>query len=176
MGKPTLPDVASHIPGLRRYARALTRDDGAADDLVQESLVRAIERAETFRAGASLRAWLAGILHNQFISSKRRAAAEARRDQVLADLRSGAADAGDQEYAAQLALVAVRFHALPEQQRTVLHLIGVEGLSYQEAAEAIGVPTGTIMSRLSRARAALRQGGSGHSERKSLRIVGTDDG
>jgi RNA polymerase sigma-70 factor (ECF subfamily) len=148
--------VVAHLDGLRRYARALTRDDAAADDLVQESLLRAIEGADTFRAGGSLRAWLAGIVHNRFVSGRRRQAAEARRDETFAGLREGSPGIASQEHAAQLALVSDRFDALPEPQRAVLHLVAVEGLSYQEAATALDVPIGTVMSRLSRARAALR--------------------
>jgi len=149
-------EVAAHLESLRRYARALTRDHAAADDLVQEALLRAIERAGTYRSGGSLRAWLAGILHNCFISGRRRQAAEARRDETFAGLHETAGQEGDQEHAAQLALVADRFYGLPEPQRSVIHLVAVEGLSYQEAASALGVPIGTVMSRLSRARAALR--------------------
>lgn len=175
MGKPEPFDVESHIPALRRYARALTRDDAGADDLVQEALLRAIERTATFRSGGSLRAWLAGILHNEFINSVRRQATEARRDQSLADVQGEAATVGGQEHAAQLAKLEVRFHALPEQQRAVMHLIAVEGLSYQETADAIGVPIGTVMSRLSRARAALRREESGSTGRPGLRIVGGED-
>jgi RNA polymerase sigma-70 factor (ECF subfamily) len=149
-------DVVAHLDSLRRYARALTRDEAAADDLVQESLLRAIERAGTYRPGGSLRAWLAGIVHNRFVSGRRRQAAEARRNETLAGIRGEAVLDGEQEHAAQLALVAARFDALPDQQRAVLHLVAVEGLSYQEAATALDVPIGTVMSRLSRARAALR--------------------
>ena len=162
--------VQAHLAGLRRYARALTRDDAAADDIVQDALVRAIERSDTFRPGASLRAWLASIVHNVFVSTRRREAAEARRDEAFADLRPAAPDSGDQEHAAQLASVADGFHALPEAQRAVLHLVAVEGLSYQEAAAALDVPIGTIMSRLSRARAALRA--PAKVRPPALRIVG----
>jgi len=163
-------DVAAHLDSLRRYARALTRDEAAADDLVQEALLRALERAGTYRPGGSLRAWLAGIVHNRFVSGRRRQAAEARRDQTFADFRDTSVE-GDQEHAAQLALVAARFDALPAPQRAALHLVAVEGLSYQEAATALDVPIGTIMSRLSRARAALR---AGEARVPTLRMVRGD--
>lgn len=175
MERPKSLDVESHIASLRRYARALMRDDAGADDLVQEALLRAIERAATFRAGGSLRAWLTGILHNEFINSVRRQASEARRDRSLAELQGEAVSDGDQEHAVQLARLATRFHSLPEQQRAVMHLIAVEGLSYRETADAIGVPIGTVMSRLSRARAALRQEQAAPGGRQGLRIVGGED-
>ena len=166
-------DVVAHLDGLRRYARALTRDDVAADDLVQEALLRAIERAGTFRAGGSLRAWLAGIVHNQFVSGRRRQAAEARRDETFVGIGLATQDPGDPDHAAQLVWVAERFHDLPEAQRTVLHLVAVEGLSYQEAAAALDVPIGTVMSRLSRARATRRAPGAA-SRTPTLRVVRGD--
>ena len=153
----TVRDIEEQLPRLRGYARALTRDAVSADDLVQEALLRAYERAETYRAGHSLRSWLLSILHNIFIDQKRREASEAKRNARLTQLSAGLIDQGRQEQAVYLAEIAARFAALPEEHRTVLSLIGSQGLSYQEAAAVLGVPVGTVMSRLHRARAALRE-------------------
>lgn len=148
-------DATQHLPALRRYARSLTLDAIAADDLVQQALLSAYEHSHSFKPGASLRAWLFAILHNQFISGARRAGIEQRALSELA--RREEAVAGGAEQAALLRETAARFASLPDSQRSVLHLIAIEGLSYQQAAAALDVPIGTIMSRLSRARAALRE-------------------
>jgi RNA polymerase sigma-70 factor (ECF subfamily) len=169
---PTDPlEVVPHLSSLNRYARVLTRDATAADDLVHDALLRAYERAGTFQAGRSLRAWLFSIVHNLFVSDQRREQAERRRDARFAEVR--AQSEHGQDHTLLLRELALRFDALPEHQRSVVHLILVEGLSYQEAAAALDVPIGTIMSRLNRARAALR--GSGPAVRAPLRVVGGQD-
>lgn len=150
-------DIEEQLPRLRGYARALTRDPGSADDLVQDALLRAYERAETYQSGHSLRSWLLSILHNIFIDQKRREASEARRNAAFLQCSDGRVEQGAQEQAVYLSEVALRFERLPAEHRAVLSLIGVQGLSYQEAATTLGVPVGTVMSRLHRARAALRE-------------------
>lgn len=169
----TTSDVEQSLPRLRSYARALTRDAVAADDLVQEALLRAYERAATFRPGNSLRSWLLSIVHNLFIDQKRREASEQRRNARVAALDPGILVQGGQEQAVWLAEVAARFDALPEEQRAVASLIIVQGVSYQEAAETLDVPVGTVMSRLHRARAALRE--PHHAGHARLHIVGGRD-
>lgn len=145
------------IPSLRRYARALLHDRDAADDLVQSTLERALSRWGRFSpSGGDLRAWLFTIQRNLY------------RDQRRRDVRRGTSQAIDQVNAVlesdtgpERILIARdalrRLDALPEEQRSLLLLIGVEDLSYDEAARVLDVPIGTIMSRLSRARAALRR-------------------
>ncbi|MDQ8757543.1 sigma-70 family RNA polymerase sigma factor [Sphingosinicella sp. LHD-64] len=165
-------DVEPHIAGLLRYARSLTRDPVAADDLVQEALLRAFERAESYDRSRPLRTWLFAILHNEFINAGRQRKAEERRDSALASARVDEVDA-DQELSAYLAQIARRFDGLPEPQRAVLHLVAVEGLGYRETAEALDIAIGTVMSRLSRARAALRE-----AERPvaaNLHVVGSEE-
>lgn len=163
--------VIAELAAMRRYALALARDDADADDVVQDALVRAIERQSTFAPERSRRRWLLAIVHNVFMSRKRREAAEARRDGRFAETLLANLDPG-QEQVARLNEIARAFAALPEPQRAVLHLVAVEGLDYQAAADVLGVPIGTIMSRLSRARAALREREAG----PALRIVrGQDD-
>jgi RNA polymerase sigma-70 factor, ECF subfamily len=164
-------DVAVQLPALRRYARALTHDAIAADDLVQQALLRAWTRAETFRNGGSLRAWLFAILHNEFVSGLRRQRAEARAISSLSMDQVEEGEAGH-EFGLRLAETGRRIAQLPAAQRAVLHLIAVEGMSYQQAAHTLSVPIGTVMSRLGRARAALRA--APNSER-TLRIIGGKD-
>lgn len=168
----TPADVAHCLGPLRRYARVLTRDPGAADELVQETLLRAYERASTFQAGAALKPWLLAILHNLHAGGRRREAVEARAIETAA--QHGLLNRSDPlpgEHALLLQEVAARFDALPEAQRAVLHLIVVEGLSYRQAADALAVPIGTVMSRLSRARDALREPEQ-PADRPALHLIG----
>ena len=148
-------DVVEHLGPVRRYARALTRDEMQADDLVHDALVRAYERRSTFRLGGALKPWLFSILHNTFVDGQRRRSAERRRE---AEIARGAADICPPAQESSLRLEQIRrgFDALPEEQRAVLHLVAIEGLAYQDAAAALNIPIGTLMSRLGRARAALR--------------------
>ena len=160
---------------MRRYARALARDRQDADDVVQDALVRAIERDATYDPGRSRRRWLLAIVHNVFVSGLRRRMAERRRDDRFAEAEAAHCDAA-QEHHARLADIARGFAALPEHQRAVLHLTAVEGFSYQECADLLNVPVGTVMSRLARARAALRERDAREAtEPAPLRIVGGRD-
>ncbi len=148
-------DVIGQLPALRRYGLSLTRNAADAEDLVHEALLRAYERRASFRKDRNLRAWLLAILHNCFVDGARR-----KRSETVKLLRAGdlAQDAhpAPQEPAVRLQQVRQFFMALPDEQRAVLHLVAIEGLSYQEAAATLGIPVGTLMSRLGRARAALR--------------------
>jgi len=148
-------DVIVHLAPLRRYARTLTRDETQAEDLVHDALVRAYERRATFRAGTNLRTWLLSILHNTFIDGRRQREAELRREAETSRLAEVTA-APDQESSVRLQQISRAFLTLPDEQRAVLHLVAIEGLPYKEAANALGIPIGTLMSRLGRARAALR--------------------
>ena len=145
--------VAAEIPRLRRYARALTGDDGEADDLIQDTLERGLARLAQWRDGDSPRKWLFSILHNLHVDGLRR---KSRRpphvglDSVGADQAAPAADGAsgrDLDRALQL---------LASEQREVVLLVGLEGLSYAEAAEVLAIPIGTVMSRLARGRGRLR--------------------
>lgn len=165
-------DIPGDLIAMRRYARALTRDEQDADDVVQDAILRAIERERSFKPEFSRRRWLLAIVHNVFISSKRREAAEARRNDRFAETLERNPDL-EQEQRARLSRIASAYAGLSEQHRAVLHLIAVEGLSYQEVADVLDVPIGTVMSRLSRAREALKQREQGPSP---LRIVGGANG
>jgi RNA polymerase sigma-70 factor (ECF subfamily) len=165
-------ELRGEIGPMRRYARTLTRDEAAADDLVQEALLRAIERHATFNPDGSLRGWLLSILHNCFIDGRRRALAEARR---AAEAPRDEVAAPAQEHAVRLGQIAQSFMNLQADQRAALHLVTIEGLAYAEAANVLDIPMGTLMSRLGRARAALRAMEDG-GQRTGLRLVGgTDD-
>ncbi|RWK54347.1 MAG: sigma-70 family RNA polymerase sigma factor [Mesorhizobium sp.] len=149
-------DIIGQLGSLRRYARSLTRDSAEAEDLVHDALVRAYERRGTFRSGGNLRAWLLSIVHNAFIDGLRSRRSEAARVEQAGYLTDASMQA-PQEHSVRLAQVREAFFKLPDEQRSALHLVAIEGLTYSQAAEASGVPLGTLMSRIGRARAALRE-------------------
>ena len=143
------------IPRLRRYARALTRDSNRADDLVQDTIVRGLAKAHLWQPGTDLRAWLFTIMHNQYVNDIRRAA----REQVPIDVdlvASTLAATTDPSASRQLSELDQALGRLSKGQREVVLLVGLEGMSYDEAAKILRVPIGTIRSRLGRAREALR--------------------
>lgn len=143
--------IRPHIPALRRYAWGLCRHAHDADDLVQDCLLRALSSWHLRRPEASVRAWLFAILHNAFISGRRR---EQRRPR--AELDDDRPAEAVQEHRLLLDEVRVALANLPEDQRAVLLLIGVEDFSYSETARILDVPIGTVMSRLSRGRERIR--------------------
>jgi RNA polymerase sigma-70 factor (ECF subfamily) len=143
-----------YIPRLRRYARALTGDASAADDLVQDALERALLKQDLWREGSDLRAWLFTVMHNVFVNQVRSAAASRTvpLESSLEDLPQP--QAGDRLEIRDLDAALQR---LPAEQRTVLLLVGLEQMTYEEAARVLDVPAGTVMSRLSRGRERLRR-------------------
>jgi RNA polymerase sigma factor (sigma-70 family) len=161
--------IEPHIPALRRYAWALLRDGEAADDLVQDCLERAVARWRSRRRDGDLKAWLFAIQHNLFIDGLRRKRRELLR--VDEDL-SGIAEPGiEQESRAALRDILACLDALPVEQRSVVLLVGVEDLSYEEAARVLAIPIGTVMSRLSRGREKLRRMLDGGGVQPVLRRV-----
>lgn len=149
-------DVVGQLPALLRYARALVRDPADAEELVHETLLRAYERRDSFDTRRSLRPWLFSLLHNLFVDIYRRRQMEERVVDALTADPVAAPPPPDADTRVQLAEIHQAFTRLPEAQRAALHLVAVEGLSYQDAADALSIPIGTLMSRLSRARATLR--------------------
>jgi len=144
------------VPRLRRYARALTRNAVRADDLVQETLVRALHKEHLWQRGTDLRAWLFTIMHNQNVNEIRRAI----RDDATVDLENCSAiliARTDPTASRQLRELDHALAQLPEEQRQVILLVGLEGVSYEDAAAILDVPIGTIRSRLSRGRESLRK-------------------
>ncbi|MDO1585150.1 sigma-70 family RNA polymerase sigma factor [Rhizobium oryzicola] len=148
-------DVLTQLATLRRYARSLVRNPDDAEDLVHDALVKAYERHGTFRSGGNLRNWLLSIVHNTHIDRLRRRRSTELRHQAAADLAETTQHA-DPDQPIRLRQLRDAFFALPDEQRDALHLVAIEGLSYQEAADALSIPVGTLMSRISRARARLR--------------------
>lgn len=148
--------LEQEIPRLRRYARALTRDAARADDLVQSCLARAIAKSHLWQPGTDLRAWLFTILHNQHVNDVRRAVREGINIPVddVAPVLTVPSTQGDRLRLRDLDRALGR---LPEEQRQVLLLVGLEGMRYEEVAAVLSVPVGTVRSRLSRGRDMLRQ-------------------
>ena len=162
-----IEDLPGHVAGLRRYAFALTGSRFEAEDLVQETLTRAIGAASGFRKGGNLRGWLFTIMHNVFISGVRaRRAAE----RELGDDMPELSQAPTQLHRLEVRDVLAGLSRLPEAQRAALVLIALENFSYSEAARVLGIPLGTLMSRLARGREALRRAMSEDAPR--LRVIG----
>ena len=169
------------LPRLRRYAWLLTGNDAAADDLVQETLVRGWSKRTTFRPGGDLRVWLLAIMHNLFVSqwraSREEREASAARDERADDHqpadRSFDGDAASAHGIERWIDLQRGLARLSPEHRQILLLVCVEDLSYAEVGLLLGVPIGTVMSRLSRARSQLRQWcGDVPPSRPALRVVG----
>ncbi|HEY0522640.1 MAG TPA: sigma-70 family RNA polymerase sigma factor [Stellaceae bacterium] len=171
--------LETEIPRLRRYARALTRDAARADDLVQETLCRALRKAHLWEPGSNLRAWLFTLLHNQHVNDVRKVVREGLSTPVeeVAPLLSMPAT---QSMKLEMRDLDRAIGQLPDEQRQVVLLIGLEGLRYEQVAEILDVPVGTVRSRLSRARETLRRlmdlPESGRHRTESLRRRSGDDG
>ncbi len=156
-----IAQIEAEIPRLRRFARAMVRDATLADDLVQECLERALSRLHLWRPGSNLRAWLFTILRNLHING-------IRRRQAVVDIDGEGQAAIGAAHGGQFVRLELRdlkraLGLLPTEQREVVLLIGLEGISYGEAADILGISIGTVKSRLSRGRRALRQLMEGHS-------------
>ncbi len=164
-----LSEMQGCVPSLRRYARALTRNADAADDLVQDCLERAISRRLLWRRKGSLRAWLFTIMHNLHANQVRYRAI--RPSLVgLDDMLADPATPADQGAGLTLRDLVAALEKLPEEQRQAVLLVALEGLSYAEIAQVTDAPIGTVMSRLARGREALRTLMDGES-RPNLRRV-----
>ena len=154
------------IPRLRRFALSLTRHASNADDLVQNCLERALGSVADKRPDGDLRAWLFTILYRQFVDNHRRSRRYARMLEFFTG-RDDTQPSTERTVLAQSTLEA--FDQLATEQRALLLWVSVEGLSYKQVAEILDVPIGTVMSRLSRARQALRQLSEGEITRPALR-------
>ena len=148
-------ELVTLIPHLRAFARTLTGDPTAADDLAQDAMMKAWDARASFQLGTNMKAWTFMILRNQFYSEKRRSWRSVGLDQETAERTLVA----NTKFDSAIALDDLRqaMMMLPESQREALILIGAGGFSYEEAAEVIGVAVGTVKSRVSRARADLLQ-------------------
>jgi RNA polymerase sigma-70 factor, ECF subfamily len=147
--------IEALIPRLRRYARAMVHDPVAADDLVQDCLVRALGKIHLWEKGTDLRAWLFTILHNQHISLARQAARQ--RDIIeLQKFKPGSPLSPGQMVRLELRDLKRAIARLPKEQRSVILLVGLEGMRYEEVASVVNLPVGTVRSRVSRGRETLR--------------------
>ncbi|WP_225889762.1 sigma-70 family RNA polymerase sigma factor [Indioceanicola profundi] len=149
-----ISQIEAEIPRLRRFARAMVRDTALADDLVQECLERALSRLHLWQPGTNLRAWLFTILRNLHING-------IRRQQTFVDIDGEVQTGLGGSHGSQVVRLELRdlrraLDKVPQEQREVVLLIGLEGISYAEAAEILDVSIGTVKSRLSRGRRALR--------------------
>src|SRR3954466_2383820 len=158
--------IVPYIPNLRRYARALVGDRDGADDLVQDTLERAVRKFHLWRPG-DLRAWLFSIMHNVFVNQlkARKVGLDVEIDEETLAARTPTAT-GTDVMDLQRAL-----SALVAEQREVVLLIALEDMSYADVSRALGIPMGTVMSRLSRGRERLRRGVNGEGPKSGLKVV-----
>ena len=147
--------IEEEIPRLRRYARALTRNGSRCDDLVQDTLVRALAKEHLWQPGTNMRAWLFTIMHNQNVNAVRSAMREGMTVEIE-EQSSNLVATTDPTSARQLHELDRALAQIPEEQRQVILLVGLEGMSYDDAAAVLQIPVGTVRSRLSRGRDALR--------------------
>lgn len=148
-------DILALVPRLTRYARALTRDIAAADDLLQDCLITALKKIHLWEPGTDLRAWLFTILHHQHVSRVRRDA----RHRAGIDLQKPyrmSTPLPDQDARLEIRDVERALAQLPEEQRSLILVIGLEDMRYEDAASAFNVPLGTVRSRVARGRERLR--------------------
>jgi len=158
-------EIIEHIPRLRRYARALLRGNaGAADDLVQDCLERALSRLHLWRRGTDLRAWLFTLMHNLYVNQLRRNGREVTFEELPEQPQDTYADRG------RMGEIEQALGRLQPDQREILLMVTLEGLSYREVATVLGIPEGTVMSRLARARERLRRTLDGESSAELRRI------
>jgi len=148
-----MQNIVDYIPQLQRYAFALTYNADEAEELVQESLLRAIAKRHSWSSVKRPRAYLFSILHNLHVDRRKKALSEANHLNWM-KIGEPADRATDPTIAYDLARALQR---IPRRQQQVIEMISVEGLTYREAASILGVPAGTVMSRLSRGRTALRR-------------------
>ena len=160
--------IVQHIPRLRRYARALAGDRYAADDLVQDTLERAWNKFHLWRPGSDLRAWLFAIMHNVFVNQMRSRRLEM--EQVMEDPPSPHVRASQAD-GIEVADLESALSRLTAEHREVLLLVAVEQMKYEEVAGTLGIPVGTVMSRLSRARERLRHQLEGGAQVVPLKVV-----
>lgn len=146
--------IVDHLPALQRYAMSLAYNPTAAEDLVQECALRALSKARLYKPGTNLRAWLFTILHNLYISDRRRGA-KWRMVENADDAIDRVAVPAAQPAHLMLRDVGDAMQELPKQQRRILMSVGVEGNSYEEASSEFRIPVGTVKSRYARARQAL---------------------
>jgi len=165
--------IVSEIPRLRRYARALLRDSEGADDLVQDCLERALTRLDNWQSGESPRKWLFTIMHHLFIDRVRKVSRRGEAAMLPLDADEALAAPAEQFGNAASREIVEALQAIGADRRAALVLVSIEGFSYAEASNILGVPAGTLMSRIARGREELRGLLDDSSRRRAIRIVET---
>ncbi len=152
-------ELRSLIPRLRRFGHALTGSAEDGDDLVQDALEKALSREEQYREGTRLDSWMYKIMQNTWIDRRRSAARQSRVVQPMDENTFAVGEDGRTSFEAKISLRQVRdmMDRLHVDERAVLALVSIDGMTYQQAAETLGIPIGTVMSRLARARNKLLQ-------------------
>jgi RNA polymerase sigma-70 factor (ECF subfamily) len=163
--------ILAEIPRLRRYAQALLRERDKADDLVQDTLERALGRMDNWRTGENPRRWLFTIMHHLFVDQVRKISR--RGEQALLPLDSNEALAQPATQLDSIASLDIMdaLQAISPERRAALLIVGVEGFSYAEAANVLGIPAGTLMSRIARGREELRGLLDDSARRRTIRVV-----
>ncbi len=149
--------IIAELPRLRRYARALVRDADTADDLVQDCVERSLSRLHQFRAGTDMRSWLFTIMHSIFVNGVSRRKFMVDLDELNPNHEPRLATPPEQGQGLVMRDLEAALARLSDEQREIVILIGLENMTYKQAAEIIGVPLGTVMSRLARGRERLSQ-------------------
>lgn len=161
--------MVAQIPSLRMYARALVGDRTRADDLVQDCLERAWSRSHLFRSEEDIRVWLFAILHNLYVSTVRRQSRQPVRIPLTDQVESRSLHSA-QESRLEIADLERALAGLPVDQRAAVLLVGLEDMTYEEAAAALAIPVGTLMSRLHRGRKKLRAHMAGDAPARLKRV------
>ncbi|MFZ6658457.1 RNA polymerase sigma factor [Undibacterium sp. TJN19] len=156
------------IPRLRRYAQALVGDRAGADDLVQDTMERGWNQLSSWRAGSDMRAWLFSIMHNLRMDQLRR---PAFKTETLDDESQFPATPASQSHGLEMRDLQTALMMLPHEQREVVLLVALEEMSYESIAHMLGIPPGTVMSRLSRGREKLRALMEGVPQKVTLKVV-----
>lgn len=155
MGTDPRDEIVEHLPSMRAFARSLTRNPSSADDLVQDTVVKAWSNIDKFEAGTNMRAWLFTILRNTFYSAHRKQKREV--EDIDGDMAERLSEKPAHDGRLAMKDFAVAFAELPDEQREALLLVGAEGFSYEEAADMCDCAVGTIKSRVNRARKRLTE-------------------
>jgi RNA polymerase sigma-70 factor (ECF subfamily) len=163
--------ILAEIPRLRRYARALLRDRDAADDLVQDSLERALTRLDNWRTGENPRRWLFTIMHHLFVDQMRKVNRRGGNATLPAEAAENLATSVLQHDSFAMRDILDALDAISPERRAAIIMVAVEGFSYAEAANILGIPAGTLMSRIARGREDLRVLLDDVARRRTFRIV-----
>ena len=163
--------ILAELPRLRRYSRALLRDPDAADDLVQDCLERALRRLDNWQTDENPRRWLFTIMHNLFIDQTRRSKRRAEVVTLTIDDSEAVSVPAEQHESIATREIMDALQQIPPDRRAAILLVGLEGFSYAEASTLLGVPAGTLMSRVSRGREELRSLLDDISRRRVIRVV-----